>query len=49
MLLALQHLEVYVGSSTAPVGFYTAHNPLGVPKQNVQSYSEADALGIART
>ena len=28
MLLALQHFEVYVGSSSAPVTVYTDHNPL---------------------
>lgn len=28
MLLSLQHFEVYVGSSPAPVVVYTDHNPL---------------------
>ena len=28
MLLALQHFEVYVGSSASPVVVYTDHNPL---------------------
>jgi hypothetical protein len=28
MLLALQHFEVYVGSSFLPVTVYTDHNPL---------------------
>ena len=28
MLLALQHFEVYVGSSSSPVTVYTDHNPL---------------------
>lgn len=28
MLLALQHFEVYVGSSSLPVTVYTDHNPL---------------------
>lgn len=28
MLLALQHFEVYVGSSASPVTVFTDHNPL---------------------
>ena len=28
LLLALQHFEVYVGSSSVPVVVYTDHNPL---------------------
>lgn len=28
MLLALQHFEVYLGSSAVPIDIYTDHNPL---------------------
>lgn len=33
MLLALQHFEVYVGSSSLPVLVFTDHNPLVFLKQ----------------
>lgn len=37
MLLALQHFEVYVGSSSLPVLVFTDHNPLVFLKQMYNS------------
>ncbi len=45
LLLALQHFEVYLGSSAVPIDVYTDHNPLIFLSPHVQLQSTFDALG----